>query len=84
MSNYGPWSVKGIDQRAREAAREAAREEGLTIGEYINRMLLEETQDETPAVAEPIGVPVPPARAGRNAPVRITTFDGGAVIKSNF
>ncbi|RIJ24390.1 hypothetical protein D1224_09180 [Henriciella barbarensis] len=39
MSNYGPWSVKGSDERAREAAREAAREEGLTIGEYINRML---------------------------------------------
>ncbi|WP_300378100.1 peptidoglycan-binding protein [Henriciella sp.] len=42
MTKQGPWSVKGIDHRAREAAREAAREEGLTIGEYINRMLLEE------------------------------------------
>lgn len=52
MSNYGPWSVKGIDQRAREAAREAAREEGLTIGEYINRMLLEETADEAPAARD--------------------------------
>ena len=52
MSNYGPWSVKGIDQRAREAAREAAREEGLTIGEYINRMLLEETQDEVPSIRD--------------------------------
>ncbi|MGB3625307.1 MAG: peptidoglycan-binding protein [Henriciella sp.] len=52
MSNYGPWSVKGIDQRAREAAREAAREEGLTIGEYINRMLLEETADEAPSARD--------------------------------
>ncbi|MEQ8557699.1 MAG: peptidoglycan-binding protein [Henriciella sp.] len=53
MSNYGPWSVKGIDQRAREAAREAAREEGLTIGEYINRMLLEETaEEEAPSVRD--------------------------------
>ncbi|WP_084398547.1 peptidoglycan-binding protein [Henriciella aquimarina] len=52
MTNYGPWSVKGIDQRAREAAREAAREEGLTIGEYINRMLLEETQDEMMAARD--------------------------------
>lgn len=43
MSNYGPWSVKGSDERAREAAREAAREEGLTISEYINRMLKMET-----------------------------------------
>ncbi|WP_084420478.1 peptidoglycan-binding protein [Henriciella litoralis] len=52
MTNYGPWSVKGIDQRAREAAREAAREEGLTIGEYINRMLLEETGDEAPSARD--------------------------------
>ncbi|MEQ9315974.1 MAG: hypothetical protein RLN72_08975, partial [Henriciella sp.] len=52
MSNYGPWSVKGIDQRAREAAREAAREEGLTIGEYINRMLLEETANEAPSMRD--------------------------------
>lgn len=52
MTNYGPWSVKGIDQRAREAAREAAREEGLTIGEYINRMLLEETANEPPAIRD--------------------------------
>ena len=52
MSNYGPWSVKGIDQRARDAAREAAREEGLTIGEYINRMLLEETQDDAPSMRD--------------------------------
>lgn len=43
MSNYGPWSVKGSDERAREAAREAAREEGLTISEYISRMLKMET-----------------------------------------
>lgn len=52
MTNYGPWSVKGIDQRAREAAREAAREEGLTIGEYINRMLLEETGGELPSARD--------------------------------
>lgn len=52
MSNYGPWSVKGIDQRAREAAREAAREEGLTIGEYINRMLLEETEEDAPSIRD--------------------------------
>lgn len=41
MTQTGPWSVKGIDQRARELAREAAREEGLTLGEYINRLILD-------------------------------------------
>ncbi len=44
MSERGPWSVKGIDQRARAAARQAAQNEGLTLGEYLNRLLLEEAQ----------------------------------------
>ena len=42
MTQTGPWSVKGIDSRAREAAREAAREEGLTLGAYLNKLILEE------------------------------------------
>ena len=40
MSQTGPWSVKGIDQRARDAAREAAHAEGITLGEYLNRLLM--------------------------------------------
>lgn len=40
MSQTRPWSVKGIDQRAREAAREAASAEGITLGEYLNRLLM--------------------------------------------
>jgi len=36
----GPWSVKGIDARAREAARERARQEGMTLGEYLNSLIL--------------------------------------------
>jgi len=51
MSQTGPWSVKGIDSRAREAAREAAREEGTTLGAYLNRLIL---QDD-PAATSPAG-----------------------------
>ncbi|HVY02689.1 MAG TPA: hypothetical protein VG983_03450, partial [Caulobacterales bacterium] len=40
MTNAAPWSVKGIDPRAREAAREAARRQGLTIGEWLNQAIL--------------------------------------------
>jgi localization factor PodJL len=39
MSQSGTGVAKGIDQRAREAAREAARSEGLTLGEYLDRLL---------------------------------------------
>lgn len=36
-----PWSVKGIEQQAREAAKEAARQSGMTIGEWLNTMILD-------------------------------------------
>lgn len=52
MTQRGPWSVKGIENRAREAAREAAKEEGLTLGAYLNRLILEEDEDAAPAYAE--------------------------------
>jgi localization factor PodJL len=36
-----PWSVKGIEQQARDAAKEAARQSGMTIGEWLNTVILE-------------------------------------------
>ena len=36
-----PWSVKGIEQQARAAAKEAARQSGMTIGEWLNTVILE-------------------------------------------
>lgn len=48
MSERGPWSVKGIDQRARAVARDAARLEGITLGEYLNKLILEESRDDYP------------------------------------
>lgn len=40
MSSYGSWSVKGIDDRARAVAKDEARREGVTLGDYINGLLL--------------------------------------------
>ena len=54
MSQSGSWVVKGIDQRAREAAREAAVSEGLTLGEYLDRLM---TATENP---QPNEVPARP------------------------
>jgi localization factor PodJL len=48
MSTAAPWSVKGIDPRARDAAKDLARREGLTLGEWLNRMILEEEQEAPP------------------------------------
>ena len=46
MATRGPWSVKGIDSKAREAALQAARSEGITLGDYLNRLLLEGEVEE--------------------------------------
>lgn len=42
MTSGTPWSVKGIDPRARAIAKTAARREGMTLGEWLNRVILED------------------------------------------
>jgi localization factor PodJL len=37
----GPWSVKGIDPKVREIARERAQRQGVTLGQYLNALLLD-------------------------------------------
>ncbi|MDP4822958.1 MAG: hypothetical protein NWR47_03320, partial [Aestuariivirgaceae bacterium] len=43
-----PWSVKGIEPEVREAAKYAARRSGLSLGEWLNGIILEQadTDDE--------------------------------------
>ncbi|MHB2166848.1 SEL1-like repeat protein [Alsobacter sp. R-9] len=49
-----PWSVKGVDVQARDAAKEAARRAGMTLGEWLNTVIAEEAAG-----------PAAPARSGR-------------------
>jgi localization factor PodJL len=46
MGAAAPWSVKGIDPRAREVAKELARRSGMTLGEWLNRIILEDDMPE--------------------------------------
>lgn len=46
MTSGAPWSVKGIDPKAREVAKDLARRSGMTLGEWLNRMILEEDGPE--------------------------------------
>lgn len=39
MARPGPWSVKGVDDDARQIAREEAFREGLTIGAWVDRAI---------------------------------------------
>lgn len=73
MTSGAPWSVKGINPRAREIAKDLARRDGVTLGEWINRMILD---DEAPKTAdEPppsLGVlEMPRSGADSNTPSRL-------------
>ncbi|HEX3440873.1 MAG TPA: hypothetical protein VHT93_11050 [Pseudolabrys sp.] len=41
-----PWSVKGIRPEARETAREAARRSGVSLGEWLNSVILQQAEDD--------------------------------------
>ena len=40
-----PWSVKGIDPKAREIAKDLARRSGMTLGEWLNSMIMEDGEE---------------------------------------
>src|SRR3990167_5569702 len=46
MSAGAPWSVKGIHPKAREVAKDLARRSGMTLGEWLNRVILEDDVPE--------------------------------------
>lgn len=64
MTAGAPWSVKGIDPRAREVATELAARAGMTLGDWLNRSILE---GEAPP---PAAGPVPAAHPASPADVR--------------
>ena len=41
-----PWNVEGIRPRARETARAAARRSGMTVGEWLNSVIIEQAVEE--------------------------------------
>jgi localization factor PodJL len=76
MASTSPWSVKGIDPEAREAAKIAARKAGLTLGAWLNQTIRSAAteqlrnggQSQMPPQPQPYpygGMPPPPG-AGQN------------------
>lgn len=72
MNQTGPWSVKGIDQRARDAAREAASAEGLTLGEYLNRLLMADEEEQHNEISSLFRTPRPRPEAASSTLDRLT------------
>ncbi len=48
MTAAGPWSVKGIDPKAREMAKDLARRSGMTLGEWLNQMIIDGMDADAP------------------------------------
>lgn len=44
MANSLPWSVKGVDPRTRDAAKAAARRAGMTLGEWLDHKIRDESE----------------------------------------
>ncbi len=59
MKPGNPWSVKGIQPAARQAAKEAARRHGMTLGQWLNHVIMDsnEEQKETTAEQAPVSQP---------------------------
>ncbi|BCB20900.1 SEL1-like repeat protein [Bosea sp. ANAM02] len=52
MANSLPWSVKGVDPRTRDAAKAAARRAGMTLGEWLDHKIRDESEEaDFPAAA---------------------------------
>jgi localization factor PodJL len=65
MTAAAPWSVKGIDPKAREVAKDLARRSGMTLGEWLNRMIIEGEGFDA-ASLEAFGQPSRPSLAVNN------------------
>lgn len=63
----GPWSVKGIDPKARSVARERAQRQGVTLGQYLNSLLLEGGDE---GIFEEVDLAEPLPRAADNTDYR--------------
>jgi|GEM_PF-1045324 len=51
MKPGAPWSVKGIKPEARTSAKEAARKSGMTLGQWLNHVIEDAADGESPPLA---------------------------------
>jgi len=67
MTAAGPWSVKGIDPKAREVAKDLARRSGMTLGEWLNQMIIDGGDGDL-APPPPFDEPAPSYAQRQTAP----------------
>ncbi len=69
MKRRIPWSVKGIDDDARQSAKAAARDAGMTLGEWLNKMIKDnasnnEDERRHPTTSRPVQTSMQRAMSG--------------------
>ncbi len=69
MTSGAPWSVKGIDPKAREIAKDLARRSGMTLGEWLNRMIVEGDTVAPAEIVEEFGIEPGPGFAPPPEPI---------------
>ena len=74
MANSLPWSVKGVDPRTRDAAKAAARRLGMTLGEWLDHKIRDESDEGTaPAAPEQLDIAALSERLARLSQARTDT-----------
>ena len=69
MAKVSPWSVKGVEPEAREAAKIAARRAGMTVGQWLNQTI------RSAAARDLVTTPNPPLDAGGPADNRPAPYN---------
>ncbi|WP_409019803.1 hypothetical protein [Brevundimonas vesicularis] len=76
-----PWSVKGIDPKAREIAKDLARRSGMTLGEWLNSMIMDEPEDDDQVATLPRRSPIPDPYDRRSRSRRLDDAYAGPSIE---
>ena len=45
MTRAALWSIKGVDFDAREAAKQAAQRQGMSLGDWLNEIIVEKAEE---------------------------------------
>ena len=70
-----PWSVKGIEPEAREAAKIAARREGKTLGQWLNEKIIDASDEEEADISADAALRPPASSSGNPMPQQALQID---------
>jgi localization factor PodJL len=79
MATSLPWSVKGVDPRTRDAAKAAARRAGMTLGEWLDHKIRDESQPSNADAPEQLDIAALSERLARLSQGQMETSSQAAV-----